>query len=330
MTTDNQHAQPIEPDKPAPVRAERYRSPLLALAGAVEAEGSDAGVAAHYGDPFREQKALVAGDGFVDLSHHGVVTITGADRLTWLHSLTTQHLESLAPHVVTTTLVLSPQGRVEHELTGYDDGETFWAYVEPGRAPALVSWLDSMRFMMRVEVADVSAGWAALARGETTIELVPRERLTDEARGTPCGTWAYEALRIARGEARFGVDTDDKAIPNEMGWIGSAVHLDKGCYRGQETVARVHTLGRPPRRLVLLHLDGSVDTLPATGAPVDLDGRQVGFVGSSARHYELGPIGLALVKRNVSLAATLVADGVAAAQETVVDPEVGLHVRARL
>lgn len=330
MTTDNHPDGRVEPDAPVQPRADGYRSPLLDLAGAVEADGLDAGVAAHYGDPFREQKAFVAGGGFVDLSHRGVVTISGPDRLSWLHSLTTQHLGSLEPHVVTTTLVLSPQGRVEHEMTGYDDGETFWAHVEPGRAPALVSWLDSMRFMMRVEVADVSDDWAVLARDETTVELVPRRQLADEAHGAPCGSWAYEALRIARGDARFGIDTDDKSIPNEMGWIGSAVHLDKGCYRGQETVARVHTLGRPPRRLVLLHLDGSVDTLPAPGAPVDLDGRQVGFVGSSARHYELGPIGLALVKRNVSLEATLVAGGVAAAQETVVDPEVGLHVRARL
>ena len=137
-------------------------------------------------------------------------------------------------------------------------------------------------------------------------------------------------LRIARGEPRLGLDTDHRTIPNEVGWIGPAVHLDKGCYRGQETVARIHTLGRPPRRLVILHLDGSVDTLPAQGAAVSVDGRDVGFVGSSARHHELGPIALAVVKRNVPLDAELLADGVAASQETVVDPEVGLHVRARL
>ncbi len=330
MTTDNQPDQPARSDAPAQNPVDGYRSPLLDLPGAVEGEGADSGVAAHYGDPFREQRALVAGDGFVDLSHRGVITISGPDRLTWLHSLTTQHLEALAPHVVTTTLVLSPQGRVEHAMTGYDDGETFWAHVEPGRAEALVTWLDSMRFMLRVEVSDGTSEWAALGRGASTVQLVRRAQLTDEALGTPCGSWAHEALRIARGEARFGLDTDHRAIPNEVGWIGSAVHLDKGCYRGQETVARVHTLGRPPRRLVLLHLDGSVDTLPAQGAPVDLDGREVGFVGSSARHYELGPIGLALIKRNVPSAATLLADGIAAAQETLVDPEVGLHVRARL
>ncbi len=305
-------------------------SPLLALPGAVEADGIDAGVAAHYGDPFREQKALLAGEGFVDLSHRDVVRVSGPDRLGWLHSLTTQQLECLAPHTAVTTLVLSPHGRVEHAMSGYDDGESFWAHVEPGAAPALVGWLDSMRFMMRVEVADVSAEWAAVAHSATAVELVRRTGLADEASGTPCGVWAFEALRIARGEARFGQDTDQRTIPNEVGWIGSAVHLEKGCYRGQETVARVHTLGRPPRRLVLLHLDGSVDQLPASGDSVELDGRQVGFVGSAARHFELGPVALAVVKRNVPVDAQLLAGGVAAAQEVLVDPEVGLHVRARL
>ncbi|HXU96654.1 MAG TPA: glycine cleavage T C-terminal barrel domain-containing protein, partial [Jiangellaceae bacterium] len=118
-------------------------------------------------------------------------------------------------------------------------------------------------------------------------------------------------------------------IPHEVGWIGSAVHLDKGCYRGQETVARVHNLGRPPRRLVMLHLDGSAERLPAHCDPVELDGTTVGFVGSAARHHELGPIALALVKRTVPVDADLLAGGVAAAQQVVVDPDVGLHVRAR-
>jgi folate-binding protein YgfZ len=312
------------------VRLVTWRSPLLSLPGAVEADGVDAGVAAHYGDPFREQKALLAGEGYVDLSHRGVVQVSGPDRLSWLHSLTTQHLTDLSPGTPVTTLVLSPMGHVEHALTGYDDGEAFWAHVEPGEAAALVAWLDAMRFMLRVEVSDVTDTWAVMARSETGVELVRRDSLATAPTGTPVGIWALEALRIARGEPRFGLDTDHKTIPNEVGWIGSAVHLDKGCYRGQETVARVHTLGRPPRRLVQLHLDGSVDHLPVHGDPIMLDDRQVGFVGSAARHYELGPIALGLLKRNVGPDAVLLAAGVPASQEVVVDPEVGLHVRPRL
>ena len=322
------------------------RSPLLDLPGAVGADGIDRDVAAHYGSFHGEQRTLESGQGFVDLSHRDVVRISGPDRLTWLHSLTTQHLESLAPKVWTGALVLSPQGHVEHAFFGYDDGDSFTAHTEPGTAAALVEFLDRMRFMMRVEVADVTAELAVTWRPRSSLverppsvelvetpydnyELVPRDQLTTyaEAAGPACGLWAFEALRIARGEPRLGLDTDHRTIPNEAGWIGPAVHLDKGCYRGQETVARVHTLGRPPRRLTLLHLDGSENRLPPVGAELLLGEKVVGFVGTSARHHELGPIALAMVKRSVALDATLTVDGMPAAQEVLVDPEVGLHVR---
>jgi folate-binding protein YgfZ len=312
------------------------RSPLLSLPGAVSGDGVDGPVAAHYGSFHGEQRALEAGDGFVDLSHREVVRVSGPDRLSWLHSLTTQHLTDLAPGQPTTALILSPQGHVEHAMYGVDDGEAFTAHVEPGTSAALLEWLDRMRFMLRVEVADVTSELAVAWRPGSDLsgkyDLVPREELTAYAdvAGPAAGTWAFEALRIARGEPRIGFDTDHRTIPNEVGWVPGAVHLDKGCYRGQETVARVHTLGRPPRRLTMLHLDGSDNRLPTRGAPLLLDGREVGFVGSSARHHELGPIALGLVKRAVALDATLDADGIAAAQEVVVDPEVGLHVRPRL
>jgi tRNA-modifying protein YgfZ len=315
-------------------------SPLLKLPHAVAGDGIDSPVAAHYGSFNKEQRVLESGEGFVDLSHRGVVRVSGPDRLTWLHSLTSQHLESLAPDVPTAALVLSPQGHVEHAMYGVDDGEAFTAHVEPGKAPALVEFLDRMRFMMRVEVTDateqVAVAWRPAARVDgapySGYVFVPRTDLEmfAEAAGPACGMWAFEALRIARGEPRLGLDTDHRTIPNEAGWIGSAVHLDKGCYRGQETVARVHTLGRPPRRLTLLHLDGSVNRLPTRGAELLLGGKSVGFVGTSARHHELGPIALAMVKRNVTPDATLDADGIPASQEIVVDPEVGLHVRPNL
>ena len=181
-----------------------------------------------------------------------------------------------------------------------------------------MEWLDRMRFMMRVEVAVVTDELAVTWRpgglrrlaadGRSGVRLDHREcvdlgrvrvhparrarDLRRSAAGPACGTWAFDALRIAAGEPRLGLDTDHRTIPNEAGWIGSAVHLDKGCYRGQETVARVHTLGRPPRRLTMLHLDGSDNRLPARGADLTLGDKTVGFVGTSARHHELGPIAL--------------------------------------
>lgn len=311
------------------------RSPLLDRPGAVEGEGIDAGVAAHYGSAFAaEQRTLLSGEGFVDLSHRDVLRITGPDRLTWLHSLTTQFLEGLAAGTWTDVLLLSPQGRIEHDFSGVDDPSagsgqaagTFWAHTEPGAGAALIEFLDRMRFMSRVEVVAVDDRFVI---GRYDNGLVT-EFVEDVAavQGTPVGVMAWEALRIAAGRPRFGLDTDDRTIPNEVGLLGSAVHLDKGCYRGQETVARVHNLGRPPRRLTLLHLDGSVDHLPQHGADVMLDDKVVGQIGSAARHHELGPIALVNLKRNTPVDATLIADGVAAAQEPIVDPDAGLHVRA--
>ena len=129
---------------------------LRILPGAVQAGWPDEGVAAHYGDPLREQRATEASAGVVDRSNRGVVRITGPDRLSWLHSLTTQALDGLAPGASAQALVLSPNGHVEHHLTLTDDGTATWLHVEPGTAAALVEFLESMRFMLRVEVADVS------------------------------------------------------------------------------------------------------------------------------------------------------------------------------
>jgi tRNA-modifying protein YgfZ len=327
-------------------------SPLLAEPGAVPAQGPDAGVAAHYGDPFAEQRAIVAGWGVVDASHRDVITITGPDRLSWLHSLTTQHLERLAPGASAQALILDPHGHVEHAFTLTDDGERTWAHTEAGAAGALLAFLASMRFMLRVELADVTGEYAALAllgpdagghvpagapatgdRFESMV-IVPRAGLAGAVAGLRAagaglaGTWAYEALRIAAGRPRPGLDTDHRTIPHEMGWIETAVHLSKGCYRGQETVARVHNLGHPPRRLVRLLLDGSEDRLPGHGDPVVLDGAEVGFTGSAARHYELGPVALAVVRRTVPVGATLLADGIPAAQEVIVAPDAGGNAQA--
>jgi folate-binding protein YgfZ len=335
-------------------------NPLLRLPGAVLAEGPDAGVAAHYGDPSGEQRALDRAAGLVDRSHRGVVRIGGPDRLSWLNSLSTQLLDpppaSPSPSTgdATQTLILSPNGHIEHHLTLVDDGTQVWAHVEPGTAAGLIEFLESMRFMLRVEPADVTGEYAVLTlmgpdapdADETqaaalpgrlgTDLIIPRDRLpgvVDSLTGRgvrPAGMWAYEALRIAAHQPRLGLDTDHRTIPHEVGWIGTAVHLDKGCYRGQETVARVHNLGHPPRRLVLLHLDGSVDRLPSHGDAIEMNGDRVGVTGSAARHYELGPIALGLVKRTTPTGAQLLAGGVDAAQEVIVPPDAGANVKVTL
>lgn len=317
-------------------------------------EGNDTGAVWHSGDPMREQRTLEAGTGVVELAHHDVVTISGPDRLTWLHSLTTQHLTDLVAGDSSTAFVLSPTGHIEHAMELVDDGEQLWIHTEPARGAELVEWLTKMQFMSRVEVTvreEFAVAWTPRPVAEVRDLLGDRavavragswggadvfyEREQRDSifavLGDQAGLWAYTALRVAAGYPRFGVDTDHRTIPNEIGLVGT--HLDKGCYRGQETVARVHTLGRPPRRLVRLLLDGSVDVLPEVGDAVANGGREVGFIGSVARHHELGPIALALVKRNTPVDATLATgpDGiVTASQEVLVDPDVGMHVRARL
>ncbi|MGW4822360.1 CAF17-like 4Fe-4S cluster assembly/insertion protein YgfZ [Streptomyces sp. NPDC004227] len=320
------------------------KSPLLSLPGAVQAEGVDEGVAAHYGDLFREQRALADGAGFVDLSHRGVVTVSGEDRLSWLHLLLTQHVSELPAGQATEALILSAHGHIEHALYLVDDGETVWAHVEPGTQEALIAYLESMKFFYRVEVADRTADFAVVhlpagsiadvPEGAVVREtaygrdlFLPREDLESYAgqAGPPAGILAYEALRVEQHRPRLGFETDHRTIPHELGWIGTAVHLQKGCYRGQETVARVQNLGKPPRRLVFLHLDGSEVHLPAHGTGIHLadegpDGRKIGFITTSVRHYELGPVALALVKRNVPVDARLMAGETAAAQEVVVEP----------
>ena len=290
----------------------------------------DAAVPWHFGEPFKEQRELVAGRGRVDLSHRGVVTVTGPDRKSWLHSITTQDFESPVAHLI-------------------------WISCEPGTVNELIHYLESMKFMLRVEVTDVSdqiaiagaPGWiesddypvwhsSAAFVNDSTVDdkyvarrpgdwkvselFVPRAELeTVLNQETRVGTWAWEAHRIRAGVPRLNFETDHKTIPHEIGLIGSSVHLNKGCYRGQETVARVYNLGKPPRRIVQLELDGSTNDLPAIGDAVLLDGKEVGRVTSVTQDYESGPLALAVIKRSVPTDAVLTAGTVAASQTVIVE-----------
>jgi len=321
----------------------------------IDAGSSDAGVAAHHGDPMAEQRLLETAVGLVDRSNRDVIAVPGEERAGWLHTLTTQHLSALGANQASELLVLSPHGHVEHHAYVTEDGATSWLDTEPSAGAGLLEYLEAMRFFTRVEPRDATREMAVLSLvgpdapatvgglaeprvgavpgpkfaagsvppGPTSRYdvrpfmgglarrvplgvdlLVPRESLA-ETRETldvpPAGLLAYEAVRVAHRIPRLGWETDHRTIPAEAGFLAAAVHLDKGCYRGQETVARVHHLGRPPRRLVLLHLDGiATDNPPSHGTPVTLDGRDVGFVGTAVRHHELGMIALAVIKRSVS------------------------------
>ena len=364
-------------------------SPLLDAPGALAAGPAPAAgpgladpdvlVPAHYGDPLREQRLLADGLAVSALARD-VVAVTGADRLTWLTTLSSQQLTALAPgDGGAEALLLDARGHIAHALAALDDGQALFLVTEAGDGPALAALLDRMRFMLRVEVSAredlvalgaLGAGrerlrraadgagalvgawtdpWPGVVEGGTSYDvgldsphpgrayaagfvLVPAARVVDVVRafaagglaneeppdGGPgealvavaehdalAGAMAWEALRIEAGRPRRAREVDERAIPHELDWLRTAVHLTKGCYPGQETVARTLNLGRPPRRLTLLQLDGLAGGLPAPGDVVRLGERAVGAVTSTARHHELGPIALALLRRGVPAEAAL-------------------------
>jgi folate-binding protein YgfZ len=230
-------------------------------------------------------------------------------------------------------------------LLAYLEQMRFWSKVEPRDATGELAVLSvvgpdtpAVLAAAGVPVPEAAYGSVALPGGglarrmpwpgaEAADLLVPRATRDDwwarltTAGARPAGTMAFEALRVEALRPRLHADTDDRTIPHEVGWIGSAVHLTKGCYRGQETVARVANLGRPPRRLVLLHLDAGDEELPVPGDPVLRDGRPVGRVGTVVLHHELGAVALALVKRSVPVAAELVAGVDERAAPGRIDPD---------
>ena len=355
------------------------------------------GATAHFGDPSGEQWALEGGRALVRRPDLAVISVSGADRLTWLTSLASQIVTGLVPGVSRELLILSPEGRVEHWAGASDDGEALHLIVERSDLSGFVAFLDSMRFALRVSVAErdvavfssvragtntpeavaalpghlwtwedpwpgVVEGGAAYFQGERhpgartpmMFHAVSRQAADEfeaawlaggaasgaaEAHAAPssappgarsstpspaggkrrrAGYLAWEAMRIAAWKPRLGRETDARAIPPEVDWLRTAVHTAKGCYRGQETIARVINLGRPPRRLTYLQLDGSRGDLPAPGTPITVGGRQVGVITSSARHADEGPIALALIARAVPVSTVFDIDGVAAAQEEIV------------
>jgi tRNA-modifying protein YgfZ len=293
-------------------------------------EGPDKGAIWHFGEPNKEQKALLEGKAWADLSHLAVIEVSGEDRLKWLHDLTTQYLVDFGVGIWTSALILDPQGHVEYQFSLVDDGSATYLVLDPHFAEGLINYLNKMRFMLKVAVKDATADFAVLRAPGAANEvggpfaLVPRNELdemkkTFDSTAMQVGTWALDAERVAAGRPRHGIDTDFKAIPNELGVLHSAVHMNKGCYRGQETVAKIYNLGKPPRRLVMLHLDGHAVVMPPSGTPVMNGENQVGFLGTVARHHELGPIALAIVKRNTPVDAELMVEGVATSQQIIVE-----------
>lgn len=317
----------------------------------------------HFGNPIDEQLKFEEGAALAVLGPMGVVTVTGPDRLTWLTTLSTQILAGANPNASQELLLLDANGRIEFAAGTINDVETdtTWLLVEPEQAAPLVEFLESMKFMSRVEIRDVSDGYVAFATANSpvlegagilawrdpwpgvetggaryflgdhpagplavTVYLVPvLEALEFSADSglALAGTLAAEATRIAAWRPRFSTEVDARTMPAELDWLRTAVHVTKGCYKGQESVARILNLGKPPRRLTFLMLDGSAGTMPEPGDAVEFGGRQVGVLTSVGQHAHMGPIALALLKRGLDPTAELLIGDVAAAQELIVPVE---------
>lgn len=323
----------------------------------------------HFGNPNIEQRNLAEGKAAVDLGARGIITVSGVDRLTWLHSLLSQNLKNLLPGVSAEALLLDPQGHIEQVIHFLDDGETSWLVVEAAGREPLLAWLNKMIFRMKVTVVDRSTDFAVIgqigqgipqsyvsngvaviwqdpwpgvvtggvrysmarpAKWAWTESLVEVSKVASVlAEYEKAGTMAYDALRIAAHRPRQLTEVDGKALPHEFDWMSTAVHLSKGCYRGQETVAKVHNLGHPPRRLTFLHLDGSGHFLPDAGDEIFVAGedRSRGQITISAQHYESGPIALAILSRGVPEDAPLIVKSsggdINASQEVIVPASAG-------
>jgi len=296
----------------------------------------------HFGNPMIEQRTLAAGRGIVELAK-SVIQVTGADRLDWLHSMLTSDIKNLTPGQSREALLLDPQGHVQHEFHIVDDGETTWLIVATDAAAEILKYLDRMMFRSKVVLADrtdefvvfgvhaqlasegvvwqdpwpeVVAGGARYAAGAPSGWVYQEHVIATDAAAAfapqleRVGTLAHEALRIEAHRPSI-LDVDDKTLPHELDWLATAVHLSKGCYRGQEAVAKTHNLGHPPRRLTFLHLDGTAHDVPLAGDEIftfdsgQRGERAVGRITSVGQHYEAGPIALALLKRNLDIDAEL-------------------------
>lgn len=292
----------------------------------------------HFDNPLTEQRKLLAGDAVIVWEQKSVVRVAGEKSKSWLHSLLSQNIVNLPASSSTEALLLDPQGRIQQiiQVSVVTEDELLLS-VQSDHGADLLKWLRSMVFRSGVTVEDVTdryevvGAFAPIEEFEKAPHFVdtwPEPRLggvrygswvqpfpyreyylakgsTIPERLSRAGQLAFDAIRIWAGRPLIQ-DTDERSLPHEFDLLASAVHLSKGCYRGQESVAKVHNLGHPPRRIVLLELDAS-ETLPHSGDPVmeQASGREVGKILAAAQHFEAGPIALALVSRNTILDALL-------------------------
>lgn len=303
----------------------------------------------HFGNPLLEQRKLLEQLAYVERSDQTVIEIEGPDALSWLHSLTSQNILNLLPGDSTETLLLSPNGHIEHQLKLIITETGALVIVNQLKVEELLGWLGKMRFRSKVEVrvredlncygsfkdlSGIGPTWqdpwsiesaASVSYNPDRKEFRWFELVSETAPDMErAGLMAYHALRIAAGRPEV-LDVDERSLPHEFDWLNSAVHLSKGCYRGQETVSKVHNLGHPPRRLAILNLEQG-DMIASPGDEISYQEKVVGKVVAAGLHFEEGSIALALLNRNTPYLDLAVQSGqssIAATQTMLVPHDAG-------
>ena len=285
--------------------------------------------------------AMEEGCAIVDRSERGKLALTGGEAKEFLHGQVTNDVEALVPGEGCYAAFLTHKGKMLGDLRILDTGDELLLDTERVSLQELFNMIRRFKLGRDVELhkrtvelgllsligpdarrlagpvgsaehdnarAEIGGRKVTLVRTDVGVDVfcatedTATVRAALEAAGAvPAGEDAAEVIRVEHGRPRYGIELDDGVIPQEAGLNERAVSFTKGCYVGQETVARLFYRGKPNRHLRGLRLGGPAPS----GAPLRLGEREVGRVGSVAASPALGPIALALVRREAEPGSTL-------------------------
>jgi tRNA-modifying protein YgfZ len=283
----------------------------------------------------REYQALKTGRAMVELTGWSSISVAGADRQSFLHNFCTNDVKRLVPGASCEAFFTNVKGKiVGHGVLHCRETEILFLGV-PGQGSRLVEHLD--RYVIREDVAlhdttkerslllvtgdesledsHVSVQWDIVGRRDMKLHEVDARTLPETLRGlivhgfVVAGLQAFETARIEAGMPRYGVDFNDENLPQEVGRDHEAISFTKGCYLGQETVARIDALGHVNQRLVGVRFTSK--DRPMSGTQLTRDGRAVGSVSSAAFSPKLNaPLALAMVRREANSPGTRLASAI--------------------
>jgi folate-binding protein YgfZ len=310
-------------------------------------------------NPFVDQRRLVDGDAAVRV-HAGVVRVTGPDRFDVLNATLSQDLRGLAVGESRDALELDGNGRIQRSVHVLETSDGTLLIVPATDGADFATWLDRRIFMEDVQATDATSEFSVWGGSRAFGDIAWTDPWPDITPGgvtysdtaVPSWTWVetllpanstppvdivdaalLDPIRVVAGRPAMN-EIDDRSLPHELDWLRTAVHLSKGCYPGQETVAKIHNVGHPPRRLVRLHLDGSESVFAEAGDAVMSGDDVVGIVTTAGNHFEDGPVALAVIKRTVDVAESVVVvhdeHPLAANQQVIVPPTAGATAAERL